>query len=122
MYLGGYRRTVKAVDDGSIRAVSRRAEAKAEATTIVAPVEVVAPVVVDRTAEVIELRTQLEALEAKAKEDAAHQRGRVRSLLTLARSNKREIARLKKELAAHTDADKLTVDQILESQATVSTR
>lgn len=107
MYLGRYQKTVAAVDNGSIRAVARGLRAKAVEQTPESPV------LVDQSAEIAELRSQL----AQARDMESHQRGRVFKLLDALRGKNRTIARLERELAART-GDVLTVEDVLSREST----
>lgn len=122
MYLGQQVRTVRAEDAGSIRAVSRAQ--KLQASTVKAAIAVpsaptvtvatAAPVIsVSDAQRVVELERQL----AQAREMTKHTRGRLMNTLNVLRGKNRTIARLERELAAHSSTDQLTVAMLLNEDA-----
>jgi len=110
MYLGMKLRTVKAQDAGTIQATRR-----VPLETVSAVVETVATPVVAEVTSVTDAErvVQLEQELAKARSMDAHSRGRLRKALNVIRGKNRTIARLERELAAHSSSDPLTVDMVL---------
>lgn len=115
MWLGSTRGYVKAVDNKTVYAIGHpKVDASPKKPVAL---KVSAPAVMDAPS-TRELQLEKELKEARAMN--SHLRGRVLRLLSVLRGEKRTIARLEREVAAHTSSNPLTVEQVLSSASVMN--